>query len=303
MRFTLGDPASVKYTRPPTEKDPAKRIYWGEQVSGLVVGMRLPQGRARWPNDAQLRPEMFVRNVSDRTIELEYEVPPPGEWSSQVKTSDGKDVRLDYTWFSGYRPRVTRELTLKPGEQARVAEKDGPAIQVQQEKTPVEYGNPKRLITDGGQYTWTAYLTVRQKDIPDLTMVVGSGDVPFEVTGEGSDASEKAAAKDDSETVVDKGDAETAEDRSDLDAMRAYAKALAAGDFETLEKTWEFEDDLDRQFAVKLAGMFAKAKEMRVDLVSMQRLGEDSLFACFLMRGGSGYFGPEPIPMSLTFPP
>lgn len=301
VRFTLGDPASVKYTQPPVEKDPAERIYWGERVSGLVVGMRLPSGRAQWPGDARIEGEVFVRNVSDRTIRLEYEVPPAGEWNTHVTTSDGEDVRLDWVWYSGMRPRVTRELTLKPGEQARVEGNGGPALQVLKEKTPFKRGDPPRLITDGGQYTWAAYLVVAEKSIPDLTMVIGSGAVPFEIDGGDDGPSDDTPATEQPDAPSGESETKPAEDQSDLDAMQAYAKALAAGDFEALEKTWEFQDDLDRQFAEKLAEMFAKAKDMRVDLVSMRRLGEDTLFACFLMRGGPERFAGGPAPLFTTF--
>ena len=88
---------------------------------------------------------------------------------------------------------------------------------------------------------------------------------------------------------------------TDREVMLAYARALAAGDFVALEKTWEFQDDLDRQFARKLAGMFARAEEMTVELVSMQPMDDDSLFACFLMRDGPEPSGPNAVPSFTTF--
>ncbi|MBN1852050.1 MAG: M56 family metallopeptidase, partial [Pirellulales bacterium] len=103
IHFMLGDPSAVTYSQPPVEEDPALRIHWGNHVSGLIVGMRLPQGRVLWKNNSRIEAEMFVCNVSDRTITFDYEVPPPGEWNSHIKTSDGKDVQLDFTWTTGFR--------------------------------------------------------------------------------------------------------------------------------------------------------------------------------------------------------
>ncbi len=293
VRFTLGDPGSVKFTQPPTEEDTAKRIYWGKPVSGLIVGMRLPRRPKQWRAGSQVGGEMLVRNVSDRAIRLEYEAPPSGG-TLVHQISDGKLVSLAlesrHITPLRVRPDFTRTLTLQPGEQALVA-KNASATGV----------GVRRNESDETRFTWTAYLTARQKDIPDLTMVIGSGAVPFEIAGGDDGPSDDAPAPEQPDAPSGESEAKTAADQSDLDAMRAYAKALAAGDFETLEKTWEFQDDLDRQFAEKLARMFAKAKDMRVDLVSMQRLGEDALFACFLMRGGPERFAGGPAPLFRTF--
>ena len=91
------------------------------------------------------------------------------------------------------------------------------------------------------------------------------------------------------------------EPQSDREAMLAYARALAAGDFAALEKTWIFQDDLERDYAQKTAEMFARAKDMRVELVSLKRLSDESLFAMFLMFDGPKQSGKEPSPLPMTF--
>ena len=88
---------------------------------------------------------------------------------------------------------------------------------------------------------------------------------------------------------------------SDHEAMINYAWALAAGDFAALEKTWIFQDDLEREYAEKTAEMFARAKDMRVELVSLKRLSDESLFAMFLMFDGPKQSGKEPSPLPMTF--
>jgi len=148
IRFTLGDPESVQYSPPAVEKTPTQKIYWGQRVSGLVVGMRLPDGRKQWANDAKIQAELFVRNVSDRAIEFTYEVAPLDEWNMHVQTSDGKDVPLDVIWQTGIRGCEMQSLKLKPGEQAQLAKGRGPTIQVLKEKTPYRHGDPPRLITN-----------------------------------------------------------------------------------------------------------------------------------------------------------
>jgi hypothetical protein len=187
IRFELSDPARetfIVYSKPPVAKNPTDKIYWGKRVSGLIVGMRLPKGRTRWTNESRIEAELFIRNVNRLPISLTYQVSPVDEWNMQVQTKDGKGVMLGQVWNTGFRKRVTRSLTLKPGEQVSLTDKQqarGPTIQVAKAAKPMKHGAPARLTTKQGSYTWAAYITVTQKKAPDLTMVVGSGPVPFEI--------------------------------------------------------------------------------------------------------------------------
>jgi len=197
--FTLGDPKSVKFTAPPKVEDPKKRIHWGKRVGGLLVGMRLPGGRLEWGTNARIEAEMFIRNVSSGPIECEYEIPTSTDWNFNVESKDGKDVRLDLSFSTGWRSRVTRTVKLDPGEQVPltglVAEVQvggidpektqtkkisGPTLQILVKTTKFTIGDPKRLITTGGSYLWSAWVTVRQKE-SDLSMVIGSSPVPFDI--------------------------------------------------------------------------------------------------------------------------
>ena len=45
----------------------------------------------------------------------------------------------------------------------------------------MKHSEPARLTTKQGSYKWSAYISVTQKKTPDLTMVVVSGPVPFEI--------------------------------------------------------------------------------------------------------------------------
>ena len=86
--------------------------------------------------------------------------------------------------------------------------------------------------------------------------------------------------------------------------VERYARALAAGDFKVLSESWEFEDDLERQLGQRLAASFAEADGMRVAVASSQRLGENRLFACFVVNGGPEFLGGQssaPFPLFVTF--
>lgn len=196
--FSLGDPDSIRFTEPPVAVTAEDKIQWGERVAGLVVGMRFPEGRTNYRAGSVIQGEMFVCNVSDRTMEFEYEIPSLTDWNMSVQTADGNHVRLDWVWFSGLRPRNTSTMTLNPGEQRQLTVVQpgnvlsstpsageerpiGPVLQILKEKNDFEYGNPKRLITSGGEYLLTAYLSIRQTNVPDLNIIAGSSPVPFTV--------------------------------------------------------------------------------------------------------------------------
>ena len=187
IRIELSDPARktfIVYSKPPLAKNPSEKIYWGKRVGGLIVGMRLPKGRTRWTNESRIEAELFIRNVNRQSISLTYQVPPTDEWSMHVQTKDGEDVWLGRVWNTGIRRAVTRSLTIKPGEQVSLTDQRqnrGPTIQVAKAARLQKAGEPARLTTKQGSYTWRAYITVTQKKAPDLTMVVGSGPVPFEI--------------------------------------------------------------------------------------------------------------------------
>ncbi|MBT3201518.1 MAG: M48 family metalloprotease [Phycisphaerales bacterium] len=187
IRFVLSDPTrktAIVYSKPPLAKKQAENIHWGKRVGGLVVGMRLPKGRTRWTNESRIEAELFIRNVSPDSISISYQAPAEDEWNMQVQTKDGKGVMLGRMWNTGIRRAVTRPLTIKPGGQVALTgqRKDsGPVIQVAKAAKPMKYGAPARLTTKQGSYKWSAYISVTQKKTPDLTMVVGSGPVPFEI--------------------------------------------------------------------------------------------------------------------------
>lgn len=198
--FVLGDPDAKTLSEIPAADSEPERIYWGEPVAGLVVGMRLPNGFRVWPSDSRIEAQMFVRNLSQAPIEFEYEIPALVDWNMSVTSTDGKSVRLDHVWYTGMRPQVKRKLTLAPEEQAALTGVEwevrtqrldkiesglqrvpGPTLQILKQKTEFEPGDPKRLITTQGDYQWSAYVTVHQTRVKDLSMVIGSRPVPFSI--------------------------------------------------------------------------------------------------------------------------
>lgn len=185
--FTLGNPDDTKLSGPSRTDSEEEHIHWGDPVGGLIVGMRLPNGKTEWPNDTLIEAEMFVRNVSRHTIDFEYEVPAATDWNMHVQTADGGYVRLDAVWYTGAVSRVTRRMSLKPFEQAQMFLPDdngrvhGPRLQLLSEKTEFKPGSPKRLISAGGEYKWVAHVSIRQFAVKDLSMVIGGSTVPFKV--------------------------------------------------------------------------------------------------------------------------
>lgn len=204
VSFVLGDPATTRISKLPTYATAAERIYWGEPVAGLVVGMRLPDGRREWNTGTTVTGDMFVRNVSDRVIEFDYDVPGPGDWNTHVETPDGGYVQLSAVWMSGFRPRNTRSMTLRPFQQARMfvdeAEQTpdpeneaagagldrsfGPSLELEKLNAESKPGVVKRFSTAGGDYRWFAHVSINQRAVPDLTMIVGCGPVPLTVSAE-----------------------------------------------------------------------------------------------------------------------
>ena len=224
LAFQVGDPSKTRLSKIPSADSAEEQIYWGEPVSGLVVGMRLPQGRTKWQHGESLKGDLFIRNLSRREIEFEYEIPGVSDWNTHVETPEGDYVRLQTVWYSGYRPRVTRRLKLKPFQQVQIFTSAppfkpvknpelsvalteelpvGPSIRVIEPDGKSDPAHPRHLITAGGEYRWFAHISLRQFAVKDLNMVVGSAGVPFTVTeaqkpadaaGTGSDkaGSEKA---------------------------------------------------------------------------------------------------------------
>lgn len=185
--FVVGDPTQTKWSTPPSADTEAESLYWGSPVNGLVIGMRMPKGRREWNHDDTIEAEMVVRNVSGRVIEFEYEVPDAVDWNMYIQTPDDQHVRLDSVWYSGARARITRNLKLRPFEQAEMfGTQDGqtvhgPRLRILAEKTEFKPGDPRRLITAGGDFKWTAHVTIQQFAVKDLSMVAGCSAVPFTV--------------------------------------------------------------------------------------------------------------------------
>lgn len=92
------------------------------------------------------------------------------------------------------------------------------------------------------------------------------------------------------------------EPQSDRDVALAYARALAAGDFDALERFWVFQEEWDREFARKIAEKNARTPEMTVELVSLQPLSEESFLACFLTNARpNGEIAERRAPLPTTF--
>ncbi len=188
--FTIGDPSKTKLSKLPSADNKEDQIYWGKPVAGLVVGMRISGGDFNQSLGSAIAGEMFVRNLSTREIEFEYEMPGHSDWNTNMETHDGKHVNLNMVFYSGFRPRVTTRLKLRPFEQKQIfgvkgkQMPEGPMVHIVQDKKDLKGHAARSLVTSGGEYRWFAHLTIRQFAVTDLDMVIGSSGVPFLVKSE-----------------------------------------------------------------------------------------------------------------------
>lgn len=212
ISFTLGNPEDGQPVSPPEDADPKQRVYWGKPAAGISVGMRLPEGRELWPDDnVTIQGQMFAFNSTGKEIEFTYEIPfVPTDWSMHLTSRDHDQfVRLDSTWNTGIQPQKQRTIILRPGEVTPLTgiradvmygilkeeggwEKkteliQGPAVNILATPSKFEYGSPKRLIGQTGRFDFHAAITIRRKDIPDITVVASSAPVPFEIANEKED--------------------------------------------------------------------------------------------------------------------
>lgn len=194
---TIGDPDSFQLSQPP-QLDGKQKIYWGGQVAGLIAGMRFPEGKDSFKNDDCVEAQMFLYNATTEDIELRYQIPAvASDWNLHLTHESNQYVRLDSTWFSGAVPKITRRVTIKSGAHEPITginglvssggsepvERmiDGPAIQLLAETVEFQHGDPKRLISGKGKYIFHAAITIEREEIPDLSMVLSAGGIPFEV--------------------------------------------------------------------------------------------------------------------------
>lgn len=194
---TIGDPEAARLAQPPQDEDPAKAIHWGGPVAELIVGARFPQGKTAWKNGEDVQADLFLFNASAKPIHVRYEMPAsPAEWNLHLTHESKQYVRLDYTWFTGASPHITRQVTVDPGEPLQITGIDAevsvggtlqkqrigsPAVRLLKEKVDYQPGEPKRLIGGQGNYEFKAAITMHRPDIPDVSMVLSAGALPFQV--------------------------------------------------------------------------------------------------------------------------
>ncbi|MDA1055242.1 MAG: hypothetical protein O3C40_32880 [Planctomycetota bacterium] len=197
ISITIGDPDSVRLSKPPTNDDLVKAIHWGDPVAGLIVGARLPGGKAVWKYGEDIQADLFLFNASEQPITVTYELPAhASDWNLHLSHESNEYVRLDSIWFTGVSPHVTRQVTVAPDQQIPITGIEaevsvggnienkmiaGPTIRLLGEPVEFQPGDPKRLIGGKGTYTYHAAITMHRADILDAAMVLSAGDVVFSV--------------------------------------------------------------------------------------------------------------------------
>lgn len=195
--FSIGIAAEKTLSQPKSEEDQSRKIYWGKPVSGLIAGARIVDAKSNWKDGEDMVAELFVHNSTDNEITVEYEIPPVASyWNLHLVTKDQQTVMLDSIWYTGRDSDFRRTISLKPGEQLPITgittqvmkdnkpiemKIESPMVRLLKEKTKFNYGDPKRLIAGRGEYFFNVAVTMHRTDIPDLTLVVSAGAVPFVV--------------------------------------------------------------------------------------------------------------------------
>ncbi len=193
---TIGNPERTQLSSP--EPDLIDTIHWGGQVAGLMAGARMPDGKSQWKNGQRVEARMFLYNASENEIRLEYEIPAAAaNWNLHLEHESKQYVRLDSTFFTGVEPQIRATVSVKPGETVQITGLErkvsiggkepidqlvsNPSIQLLEAPAEFQYGDPKRLIGGKGNYTFNSAITIHRDDIPDLTMVLSAGGIPFSV--------------------------------------------------------------------------------------------------------------------------
>lgn len=177
VTMTLGH--AGKFETTPTTDD--EGIVWGGVVAGLRVGMRLPEGRRQWPVGSLLEGELFARNVSDAPITFEWDKPSPLDQNQVVYTAEGDFVQLHRVFVTGARARNPQTFMVNVGEQVRLGTAQLKSQAVLSEFQP---DDPAQLVAAAGEFTWSVYVQLPRKSIPELTIIAGSGRVPFEIVSD-----------------------------------------------------------------------------------------------------------------------
>ncbi|MCA9066889.1 MAG: hypothetical protein KDA96_27670, partial [Planctomycetaceae bacterium] len=198
--FTLGDPTSVQFAKPPATLPDGQQISWGAPVAGLVLGARFSDENAEFTTRSRVAPVQYLCNLSGQTVEVNVEIPAdPGDWNLHLTQNDPEKsyVQLNSVSYSGMRLQRYRRLTLKSGDvqqltgvkapiltgrsaanaQSEETEIPGPVIQVLPEKEEFKPGDPKQLITSAGRYIFHSAVTVRQPQMSDVTLVISAGEL------------------------------------------------------------------------------------------------------------------------------
>lgn len=177
VTMTVGEGGEFE-TEPSTDDE---GIVWGGVVAGLRVGMRLPEGRRDWPVGSLLEGNLYVKNVSDEAITFTWDKPAPLDQNQVVRTADGDYVRLHSVFFTGIRARNPKTFTVKAGEQVRLGTAQ---LKSQAEPSDLSYDDPAQLVAAAGEFTWTVHVELPRESIPEMTIIAGSGPVPFEIVRE-----------------------------------------------------------------------------------------------------------------------
>jgi hypothetical protein len=177
VSMTIGEGGGFE-TDPTTDED---GVVWGGVVAGLHVGMRLAEGRRQWPVGSLLEGELYVKNVSDEPITFTWDKPAPLDQNQVVRTAEGEYVRLHSVFFTGIRARNPQTFTVKAGEQVRLGTAQ---LKSQAKPSDPSYDDPAQLVATTGEFTWTVHVELPRESIPEMTIIAGSGPVPFEIVGE-----------------------------------------------------------------------------------------------------------------------
>ena len=149
----------VRFGQAPTLAEPRDSstgpIAWGKPVNGLQLGIGIVGKAKPVAGGEAVKTEVFLRNISDKPLAFSSMKFPYSGSNPYVSDSAGKEMRMDFTWYTGTEPLY--KLNLEPGESLQV---DHPHFFIRPEGRAKD-SRDTVLVAGPGRYrlqmSWQAY--------------------------------------------------------------------------------------------------------------------------------------------------
>lgn len=179
-----GAAAGASYPAAPM-KDP-RPIAWGQPALGLQAGIRFAEGQTKHRLDEAIIAEVFLRNLTERAIDVEYHHPTPLDFVPLVVTEHGKRLE-DLLLPTG--PKVQAKRTLKPRETVSLGN-----AQFSVESRRSDQWNAPQVFGQPGRYRYSTWIHLGQTSVAvGIGLRLETGVLPLEIEAKGTAATTQAA--------------------------------------------------------------------------------------------------------------